>query len=44
MRYESTLQAVSNIGDDHDGDGGTKMIMCSGLEKKEKNKMLKAKV
>jgi len=36
---------VSNIGDDHDGDGGMKVIKCSRLEKKkEKNKKLKAKV
>jgi len=30
---------VSNIGDDHDGDGETKVIKCLGLEKKkDKNK------
>jgi hypothetical protein len=33
------------MGDDHDGDGGTKVIKCSGLEKKkEKYKKIKAKV
>jgi hypothetical protein len=36
---------VSNKSDDHDGDGGTKGDLCSGLEnKKEKNKKFKAKV
>jgi len=34
-----------NMGDNYDGDGGTKVIKYSGLEmKKEKNKKLKAKV
>jgi hypothetical protein len=33
------------MGDDHDGNGGTKVIKCSGLEKKkEKNKKLGANV
>jgi hypothetical protein len=33
------------MGDGHDGDSGTKVIKCLGLEKKkEKNKKLKAKV
>jgi hypothetical protein len=33
------------MGDDHDSDGGTKVIKCVGLEKKkEKNKKLKTKV
>jgi len=42
---KSTLQVVSNMGNDHDSDGGTKVIKCSGLEKKkEKNKKLKSKV
>ena len=36
---------MRNMGDDHDSDGGTKVIKCSRLEKKkEKNKKLKAKV
>jgi hypothetical protein len=33
------------MGDDHNGDGGSKVIKCSGLKKKkEKNKKLKTKV
>jgi len=33
------------MGNDHDGDGGTKVIKCSSLKKKkEKNKKLKTKV
>jgi hypothetical protein len=33
------------MGDDHDGDGGNKVIKCSSFKKKkEKNKKLKAKV
>jgi len=36
---------VSNIGDGHDGDGGTKVIEWYGLENnKNKNKKLKVKV
>ena len=30
---------VSNKGDDHDGDGGTRVIKCSGLDKKKEAKV-----
>ena len=29
---------MSNMGDDHDGGGGTKVIKCSGLEKNKEKK------